>query len=1058
MKQLLLSTLIVVGLVFPKLSYAKKLYFQKEKYPLKSEKKVHPIEKYLSGTRTIDLNSRDANKLLVLLIEFQEDNDPQTTGNGKFVQDPGDYPITFGKPPHDHEYFVNQLEALRYYYLAVSYGSFEVEIDVFPQSLPGDFQAYTLPHEMSYYNPPGADPDLMVSRFEEYFLDAFTKADEDENIDFSQYEHFMFIHAGADWQHDIFGDTPADIPSFFIKVGEGKEAIVDDGFIIDHACNIPETITQDIQEFDDGLIPEVYNYGVINAAMVHEFGHSIGFVDLYNTKNNTPQVGYFDIMDSGGSILLGFGYDENGDEEPDIVYYMEGTIPGFPCAWSRTLAFEDTYRARGILKDISDFNFDESITVLPAEKIFEASSITDSSAYFIKVPLNDTEYILIENRQVDPDGDGGTYIWTTEDQRIILYPTYPPPNPDNSNNYEYDYLHPGWLDEDGNDYGGGLLIWHIDEKILEENNNFENNTVNIYHSHRAVKIIEADNIDDIGNPYSMYWYGTAYEPYFKYMPIIDEEGYFIEWDDKTIVNSSGEIEFIGTIFNESLSAVTEPALITNTGNPSVFSIYDISSYSIEPGIERVMTFKFGTQLFDGTEKIAEFDSLLAIGSVGSSYGFPTFPLISENGINFFSRIDETWQDNFGVTISYENIPSQPIFPSDTNNDEEDEYSIITNNILTLVTPENIEIQSFPTDIIDVLLYIEELSVSTIATIEKLFINDEELNIPNARLAYNGSHIIATSNDKVYFIDPENPAANTYVAISNLNDTSPPVCYTDTNPQYNAVFIQNENGNIYKIQNSKSEEIFRLSPYTSEKPSQLAIGDFLDDGQVYLVFGAGNRAFAITLNGTLAPGFPAYLDDKIIKPESYPRIIKFNDETILLFEEKDNGYIGVNRNAKISLQHSFYWQKTNLFDQFYWDELSEKLYYIYADANSYLYASYLENITEDPIIWNGFRNNNYSLYSGSIEYQPGDANKLTAYAFPNPAKNGEVRIRVQNAKNNINLKVFDIAGNIIHKVKVEKEANDIQDIRWNTSKVASGVYFGIIKSKGEVKKTPIAIIN
>ncbi|MCK4654152.1 MAG: T9SS type A sorting domain-containing protein, partial [Candidatus Cloacimonetes bacterium] len=104
------------------------------------------------------------------------------------------------------------------------------------------------------------------------------------------------------------------------------------------------------------------------------------------------------------------------------------------------------------------------------------------------------------------------------------------------------------------------------------------------------------------------------------------------------------------------------------------------------------------------------------------------------------------------------------------------------------------------------------------------------------------------------------------------------------------------------------------------------------------------------------------------------------------------------------------------------------------------------------------NNNYSLYSGSIEYQPGDANKLTAYAFPNPAKKGEVRIRVQNAKNNIDLKVFDIAGNIIHKVKVEKEANDIQDIRWNTSKVASGVYFGIIKSKGEVKKIPIAIIN
>ena len=70
--------------------------------------------------------------------------------------------------------------------------------NVFPQPVVGeDFTGYTLPHEMSYYNPIGANSELQIERFEQYFLDCFNKADEDENIDFSQYEHFMFIHAGV---------------------------------------------------------------------------------------------------------------------------------------------------------------------------------------------------------------------------------------------------------------------------------------------------------------------------------------------------------------------------------------------------------------------------------------------------------------------------------------------------------------------------------------------------------------------------------------------------------------------------------------------------------------------------------------------------------------------------------------------------------------------------------------------------------------------------------------------------------------------------------------------
>jgi len=1065
MKKILLSALIVLVLSIPELSYAKKFIIQKDIIHSAKERKVHPLEKEFTRPRNIsNISSRDYNKILVLLIDFQEDSLSTTTGNGKFLQDPTGYSFPIGRPPHDQTYFSMQLEALTYYYDAVSFGDFQAEIDIFPQAVAGeDFMGYTLPHEMSYYNPIGAGSELMIERFEQYFLDCFNTADEDENIDFSQYEHFIFIHAGSDWQHDVWGDTPSDLPSFYIVVGDGKEAIVDDGtVIINHACNIPETIIQDSEPDDSGSITIVPNWGVINAVMVHEFGHSLGFVDLYNTRNYTPQVGYFDIMDSGGLTAISLGFDETGNHIADIYYEVEGIFPALPGAWSRVIAFEDSYRARGILKNIDEFKFDSKITVLPAEKIFDAAAITDSSAYFIKVPLTDTEYLLIENRQVDPDGDGGAYPCTSEDQRVVLYPTYPDPNPSSDRTYEYDYLLPGWISDDYYSYGGGLLIWHIDEKILYENNNFENNTVNTRHSSRAVKIIEADGLEDIGNLSSMFWRGTSFEAFYKYYPLFDEDGWFIGWDNDYIVNNHGEIEFIGTMFNDRFSSSTKPALMTNDGDPFLYSIYDISSCSVEYGMERTMSFKFGSGLFDVTQKIAEYDSIHAIGHIGKSNDWSTFPVLSEDGLDFISYVEENWQDTLDVNITYEATPTQQILALDEDDDGEDEFYLVNNSELSIISPYMDDLENYSSKITDAPLFIQDWNTPALVvpTEDSLFIGERQYDIQNSKCVYNGEHLIVASENSIQFLsDPElTGALYLQFDIENYDQQHIPICYNDTNTEYNSVFIQNIKGDIFRIKNEEIEEIFKLSPYSSKEPSQLAIGDFLNDGQIYLTFGAGDRVFAITLDGTLAPDFPAYLDNKEIKPAAYPRIITFNDENIILLEEKDNGFVAINSDAELSIEHSFFWEKVNTLDQFYWDENIQQLHFIYSDISSNLYASYIENIEENPIVWNGYRNGGYNIYSGSIQYQQSTEDALSAFCFPNPIRHGEVRVKVINAKAEIDLKIFDIAGNIVWKDIIERAANNSQDVRIDTSNMASGVYFGIVSSNKEMKKVSFAIIN
>ncbi|MEA1973329.1 MAG: hypothetical protein U9N34_08570, partial [Candidatus Cloacimonadota bacterium] len=297
------TILAIVIAIFGQILFSSKL--ELPKFQKKIELRTHPIENIFNKPNISKKIKREDNfeKVLVLRVDFQEDEDPNTTGNGKFdLRDSSVYPVSIGAPPHDGKYFEETLKSVNYYYKAASLGFYDLDISVYPTN---DSLAYTLPNEMGYYNPVGASQELMISRFEEYFTNVFEEADKDSSITFSDYSHYMIVHAGSEYQHDVYGDTPSDIPSFFIRVGDGKEVIVDDGYSISYACNIPETISQD------------GNYGVINAVAAHEFGHSLGFADLYNTFNNRPMVGVFDIMDSGGFGGLGIQ-----GTYSDTIYYL----------------------------------------------------------------------------------------------------------------------------------------------------------------------------------------------------------------------------------------------------------------------------------------------------------------------------------------------------------------------------------------------------------------------------------------------------------------------------------------------------------------------------------------------------------------------------------------------------------------------------------------------------------------------------------------------------------------------------------------------------------------
>ena len=159
-------------------------------------------------------------RIAAIRVSFLADDSPGTTGNGSFLLNApidtcGRY--TIDPAPHDRSYFESQLVAVNNYYRSVSYGKFGLDLDqsiVFP--LP-DENSYVLPEKMDYYHPYN-QTDLHDQRVTELFRDALETAYNDDEIDFSNYDHVVVFHAGIgqDFSLPFLDPTPEDIPSTFI--------------------------------------------------------------------------------------------------------------------------------------------------------------------------------------------------------------------------------------------------------------------------------------------------------------------------------------------------------------------------------------------------------------------------------------------------------------------------------------------------------------------------------------------------------------------------------------------------------------------------------------------------------------------------------------------------------------------------------------------------------------------------------------------------------------------------------------------------------------------------
>lgn len=418
--------------------------------------------------------------------------------------------LDFNGAVHDSVYFANELRHVREYFIGASGGVFRVGSELAAGVTELSFEA-------AYYG----EEDLWEERVAEILIEVVQE--NDDAVDFSRYDAFAIIHAGAGQETDFNGDSPWQLWSGFIDPIEMAEALADtlgtpgvptgdlvgaDTFYVDNVMVLPEEASQ------DGLI-----FGALGI-YCYQVGMRLGMIPLYDT---TPG-GFPDSQGIGAFGLMGYG-----------LYNASGFIPAFPCAFHRYLM--------GWIEPVR-------ITGPARVRLTDVSGASGEGGALARIDISPTEYLLLENRLHDFDMDGRFDFGDANGNGI-------PENVDTLLGAEFDFFltattNPYHYEEiDGRqvritDTGSGLMVWHIDEAIIRTRllaGGYPNDVPRM----SGVDLEEADGVQDLDKPGGPYAFGSWGDSY--------RAGWYARFGPATIPSSEANT---GRKTGIGIEVVTEP--------------------------------------------------------------------------------------------------------------------------------------------------------------------------------------------------------------------------------------------------------------------------------------------------------------------------------------------------------------------------------------------------------------------------------------------------------------------------------------------------------------------
>ncbi len=497
-----------------------------------AERGLGPARRLHTGTPEFGKALDDTLRILLVRISFETNREPglvTMAEDGDFFLEPRfpDDALQIDPAPHDRAFFEAHLDGLAQYYSFQSGGRLVIDSQVLP---PGDTDSYKLSDPADYG--PGAGEFWTIEGLESLVRDMITAADEGaaaDGISLADFDddddltYIIFAHAGSDWQSDIDQDSPNDIPTFFVTLGEAQQlASVDsetgETGSLRECSVIPETTTQ------DGF------KGSIAAALYHEFGHALGLPDVYDATTGLTACGVWDLMDSGTNLAANLGVvdEETGDI---VVETVTGILPPSLSAWCKW------FLGWAVTDEITGGEPTER--TLPAVGVprtqytlhneVPGNSFDTDDPQLLLGGASSSEFFLVENRWVpvsvedtpydQVDGNyGGLYFRRDQQTGVVLYLAGDKDGVTGYNTGYYDYFLPD----------GGLLIWHANQDRIDAG--LATNSINQFGD--GLRVVEADGIQDIGvlDAYVLGWYGSASDVFAPW----NDEGY-----DELFVEGAG---------------------------------------------------------------------------------------------------------------------------------------------------------------------------------------------------------------------------------------------------------------------------------------------------------------------------------------------------------------------------------------------------------------------------------------------------------------------------------------------------------------------------------------
>lgn len=503
--------------------------------------------------------------IVAAMVEFQPDTTRFTSGDGTFTEVGIPYleneNIAIDPLPHNKQYFEAHLEFARNYYSKMSSGVLNIQYHVLDP-------VFRLPEKMGAYSPVGFDPSS--EPLAEFARDAWEEIAAAGNLDLNLNPAdniaFVLFHAGVGRDIELTGTilekTPQDIPSVYLSRDSFRRLFDDPSFsgfgidngnlLVDNTLILPRTLTR---VGEDVTGAEVLLQLSTNGMVTAQIGSHIGLTDLFNTETGESGIGSFGLMDGAG------------------IFSYNGLFPPELSAWEKIrMGWAETFEP----------SLDQDADIeLPASSLRQQNSIA-------KIPLSSSEYFLVENRHREADHEGTTLTIRKPGGQTVTQTFF---NSDTSFVFQesgftdrlepgvvtdvsnYDFALPGGISEfleettENEDeeriLNGGILIWHIDEGIIENRLN-AGVGINSNPDRRGVRLVEADGAQDIGRPTAIGLFqnevnGSAFD-------------FWWSGNDASVITQTGTI----TLYQNRFGPDTTPNNDSNSGATSGFELVDFS--------------------------------------------------------------------------------------------------------------------------------------------------------------------------------------------------------------------------------------------------------------------------------------------------------------------------------------------------------------------------------------------------------------------------------------------------------------------------------------------------